>query len=419
MTRNLPSSSEAAGRHGTATRPRLFLATFVPLLGLYLLTATWTLPYHIDPFSNILPAWNIAETGSFHLDEHTQLADPDYVRNIAWIAPAKDSVASQYPPGAALLAAPLYAVWPEDAVTRTVAGENNPDAAPVAVLVPPLGPAAIVAAVAVAAAMGFLALAFLTLGGSSRMALVAAYVAGLGTSAWSVAADKLWQHGPAMMWIALGIVLAAARPLGSGLAFGFAVLTRPPTALIPAAIGIYRTWKERTLRPGLLIGIGATAGLATFLVYNKAIFGSFSFSAGYGTFFQDEALSTDLVGYARNVLGGAFSPANGFLIWSPFLLVLLPGLRSAWQVAPSWVRGSALGGMLYLLLQYKANRYSGGSGFFAYRYPLEALTAAAPLLYLSFREWVAKRPGSTRVFVWLVGMSVAVHSLGALGLVSM
>ncbi len=400
------------------SRPRLFLAVFTPLLVVYLATATWTTPYHIDPFSNVLPAWNLAESGSFHLDEHTQLADPQYFQNIAWVVPAGDSVASQYPPGAALLAAPLYAVWPDDARVTTLVGENKPDAAPVEIAVPPLGPAAIVAAAAVAAAMGFLALGFSSLGGSTRLVLTAAYLAGLGTAAWSVAADSLWQHGPGMMWIALGLALAA-RPLGSGLAFGAAILTRPPAALVPAAIGLYRSWRERTLRPALLIGAGAATGLVLFLLYNQAVFGNLSLSAGYGTGFQDTALDANVAWYLRNVAGGLLSPTRGFLVWTPFLFVLLPGLRAGWRAAPPWVRGATIGGVLYLLLQYKANRYSGGSGFFAYRYPLEALTAAAPLLYLSFREWVAARPAAVRAFTWTAAVSVAMHALGALDLVSM
>ncbi|NNC41124.1 MAG: hypothetical protein HKN95_10570, partial [Acidimicrobiia bacterium] len=105
---------------------------------------------------------------------------------------------------------------------------------------------------------------------------------------------------------------------------------------------------------------------------------------------------------------------RGFLLWSPFLLVLIPGLRAAWKAAPAWVRGSALGGLVYLLVQYKANRFSGGGGFFTYRYPLEALTAAAPLLYLSYREWVAPRPRIGKAFVALSSASIVVHGLGSI-----
>jgi alpha-1,2-mannosyltransferase len=376
----------------------------------------WSPPNHIDPFTNRVTAWSLGTRGTFILDDHVHLTDPDYYGNLAWIVPTDeggDRAASQYPPGAALLAAPLYAVWPDDARLQSLSGLNRPDVAPVELLIPPIAPAAITASLAVAVAIGLLGLAFRRLTDAPGVALAGAYVAGLGTSAWSVAADRLWQHGPAMLWIALALVLTTRHVVGSGFAWGAAVLTRPPIAVIAAATGLYRGWKERSIRPAILTGIGALVGVGLFLAYNQAVFGSFSISAGYGTTFQDRALDGDLTGYAKNVFLGVFSASRGFLIWSPFLVVLIPGLPPAWRAAPSWVRGSAIGGLLYLLIQYKANRFSGGSGFYSYRYPLETLTAAAPLLFLSFKEWVAPRPRASRVFVALAIASVVIHAVGA------
>ncbi len=391
-----------------------FLLIAAPLLAIYLPTATWSQPDHIDSFTNVLTAWELGTDGSFRLDDHVQLADPDYYRYVAWVVPAGDSAASQYPPGTALLAAPLYAIWPTQAELIEVGGTNRPDIAPVEMLHPSLAPAAITASVAVAAAIGLLGVTFRRFANNSPMALTAAYLAGLGTSAWSVAADQLWQHGPGMLWIALAVFLSERHTTASGFAYGAAILTRPPTAVIAAATGLYRSWKERTLRPAVQIGIGALTGLGLFVAYNNLIFGSPSLSAGYGTSFQERTLSGDLATYAANIFLAAFSATRGLLIWSPFLLMLIPGLRAAWKAAPAWVRGSALGGLFYLLLQYKANRYSGGGGFFAYRYPLEALTAAAPLLFLSFREWIAPRPDATRVFAFLAKASIAMHAVGGI-----
>ncbi len=392
---------------------RFFLLIFTPLLALYLATTMWSPPNHIDPFTNRVTAWSLGTQGTFILDDFVHLTEPDFLGNIAWIVPAGESAASQYPPGTALLAAPLYAVWPQNADLESLSGLNRPDVAPVELLIPPIAPAAITASLAVAAAIGLLGVAFRRLDSTSGFALAGAYVAGLGTSAWSVAADRLWQHGPAMLWIALALVLARRRVLASGFAFGAAVLTRPPTAVIAAATGLYRGWKERSIRPVVLTGVGALVGVGLFLAYNQAVFGSLSISAGYGTTFQDRALDGDLASYAKNVFLGVFSASRGFLIWSPFLLVLIPGLPAAWKAAPSWVRGSAIGGLLYLLIQYKANRFSGGSGFYSYRYPLEMLTAAAPLLYLSFKEWVEPRPRPLRIFLALAIASVVIHGVGA------
>jgi hypothetical protein len=87
----------------------------------------------------------------------------------------------------------------------------------------------------------------------------------------------------------------------------------------------------------------------------------------------------------------------------------------AWKAAPSWVRGAAGGAVLYLLLQYKANRYSGGVNFVTYRYPLEALTALAPLLFLSYSKWVKARSRRVTLFVLAVALSIVIHALAALG----
>jgi len=282
----------------------------------------------------------------------------------------------------------------------------------VVILVPPVAPAAIASALSVALAMGFLALTFRRFTGP-RLALGAAYLAGLGTTAWSVAADALWQHGPGMMWIALGLVLCVDHLLSSGLAFGAAILTRPHAALIPAATGLYQSIKQRSVRPAVWIGLGSAAGLALLVVINNALFGEPSISGGYPSTFREQALSFDVPHFLWNVLGALFGPLHGLLIWSPFLIVLVPGLRAAWRAAPGWVRGASLGGVLYLLLQLKANRYSGGGGFAAYRYPLEALTAAAPLLLLAYTEWVAKRPRAARLFSFTVKASICIHAVYA------
>jgi alpha-1,2-mannosyltransferase len=101
-------------------------------------------------------------------------------------------------------------------------------------------------------------------------------------------------------------------------------------------------------------------------------------------------------------------------VWSPFLVVLIPGLRAAWRAASPAARGAALGAVGYLLIQYKANLFAGGSGFFGYRYPLEALVAAAPVLVLSYREWVASRPIAQRLFVALAAMAVALQTVAVL-----
>lgn len=400
------------GRVGQLSDIRFAMAIAVPLFLLFLVTATRSLPYHIDAFTNVLTAYEVGAEGSFYLDEHDHLTSLEAHRNVAWVVDARDSVASQYPPGAALIAAPIYAVWPGEASPTVVRGSNDPEAGPFDVVLPPFLPAAIAASFAVSVSLGALGVVFRRFGGA-RAAVSGVAVAGLGTTAWSVASNQLWQHGPAMMWIALGLAFSAGSALAAGFAFGGAILTRPPTAVIAAATGLLMAWRERRFSIALRVGLGSLAGLAAVVAFNAWIFGEASISGGYGDGFNQNAVSGDALLFGKNVFLGLVSPTRGVLVWSPFLLLLMPGLRAAWKAAPGWVRGAALGGALYLLIQWKAGRYSGGGGYVGYRYPLEALTAAAPLLFLSYTEWVAKRPLAGRVFTWLAVLSVAAHGSAA------
>ena len=386
----------------------------IPLFGIYFATATTSLPYHIDALTNVLTGWHVAARGSIYLDESPDLANPASFRNVGWfVRTPRGHVVSQYPPGAALIAIPFYTADRQS--TRMILyGNNDPDAPGVTLDLPSLIPAAAAASFATALAMALLALVSLQFLSPAR-AMVASYVAGLGTGAWAVASDSLWQHGPGMLWIALALYLTVRKhQVGAGLAFGMAILTRPHLALIAAAVGIAIGLARRSFRPVLEVGIGSSIGLAALLVYNRVVFGAFSVTGGYGTGFTEQAVHSSATWYLRNIAGAFVDPTRGLLIWTPFLIVLIPGLVRAWKAAPAWVKGAAIGGLLYLLLQLKANRFSGGTGFFAYRYPLEFLTAAAPLLVLAYREWISDHKLRTRVFQLAVLFSVFAQATGAI-----
>jgi hypothetical protein len=78
------------------------------------------------------------------------------------------------------------------------------------------------------------------------------------------------------------------------------------------------------------------------------------------------------------------------------------------------VRSSAVAGVVYAIVQLRANGWDGGLDYFGSRLLLETLVLASPLLVLAFREFVLP---SVRAFRWLVGVvllgSVVLHGLGA------
>jgi hypothetical protein len=183
---------------------------FAMLVVLYLLTATWRLPYGVDPFSNALTGWAIATTGSPVIDSVEPLLYDGDRGFVAWIVPGTAGPVSQYPPGAALTTVPAY--WASRAGLQpvTFVGPPGSDLDPVRIEVPPVWPATLSAVVTTAAALLVLALTLERLGLSRGPASLAALVAGLATSAWSIASGKSWMHGPAMLSVALA-GLAASR----------------------------------------------------------------------------------------------------------------------------------------------------------------------------------------------------------------
>ncbi len=84
----------------------------------------------------------------------------------------------------------------------------------------------------------------------------------------------------------------------------------------------------------------------------------------------------------RNIADMLCPRQNGMLLWSPVVIVALLGLaRGRGRHAASGLGGRRSRGSCYLLVHLRLNRASGGLPY-DYRYPLEALTLAAPALVL-------------------------------------
>ena len=129
---------------------RFFLVVLAPVLAIYLATASWTSVASSDPYANMMTAWQMANNGTvvFHdLGPYVPLRG-----QISWIVEGPEGQVSQYPPGAAMLAVPLYAV---DGGDLEVIPQGDPrrdgtyyEDLPVDVLLPPLWPGAAVGGVA-------------------------------------------------------------------------------------------------------------------------------------------------------------------------------------------------------------------------------------------------------------------------------
>lgn len=169
------------------------------------------------------------------------------------------------------------------------------------------------------------------LGGASRMSRRLALVIALGfafaTPAWSISTRALWQHGPAMLFLALGLVAAvklqrrpesagAARIFGASLAAAYVV--RPSNAIAVVVFCLWVLAQHRRQTVAFLAG-AATIAVPWFVV-NMAAYGLLFppyYSAGR------ISLHSDVV---EAVLANLVSPARGIFVFSPILLLALAGV---------------------------------------------------------------------------------------------
>jgi hypothetical protein len=389
---------------------------FLPVLTICLLvfavTADWDGPDHIDPYTNALTAWYLATTGSPVMTEHQAATDQAHRGNLPWVVMSPRGPISQYPPGTAVLAVPISAVWPGTLVPARMGGTTRPDAAMVDFPVAPRAPSIIVGVVSSALAAAMVASIATAVRADPLQGLVAGLVYGCCTGLWSVASQQLWQHGPGAMFVA-GSVLAASknRLVVSGGLAAASVLVRPHLVLIAVGISVALAVDRRSVRPLLEIGGPTAVGVLALLTYNHWIWGELTISGGYGASFVTNLQSADLASFLRNVGLAFLDWRQGLLTVSPMLVALFAGLPFVFRKAPPWARGAAIGSVVYLLVQLKANRFTGGGGFFGYRYPIEPLAGASAVLYLAWADWVAPRSRWNKAFrygciVALVGQGI-------------
>ncbi|HZV25678.1 MAG TPA: hypothetical protein VFG00_05240 [Acidothermaceae bacterium] len=359
-----------------------FLVGFIAF-AVFAATARYHDPQNNDAHATAVAAWQLAHHGNATLTAfHGQLP---------WLFRVHGRDVTNRLPGTIFWATPFYALM----------GSGSSA---------PIYPSAIaaVSASACAAAFAFSLCCRLV---SRRIAVVAAGLFAFATGTWTVSADELWTHGPAQAAVLLTLILAIRNQwLLAGLPAGFAILVRPHlgvVALVLAAAAVTRTKQARPL----LIGVGAAAGGAILLAYNHALWGGISIFGGYNqpVMASGHKLTALIVGFA----GDLVSPERGVLVMTPALLLLLPGTRAAWRVAPDWVRWATVAGFAYLVLQLWGIRFGGGDGFYSYRTTLETLTLCVPLMTLMWREWTSKTRIRRASFAALATTSVALHAFGA------
>jgi hypothetical protein len=255
-------------------------------------------------------------------------------------------------------------------------------------------------------------------------ALPATALLAFGTCLWTVAAQALWQHGPAVFFVMAGfhaLLSAEAAPASpafpsflrsawAGLMLGAGAAVRPTAALFGGAAGVAALVRGRWAEAaGLAAGAALPVGLT--MLYNRVHF-SDAAMGGYGGEAGAEGWSTPLW---LGLSGLLTAPSRGLLVHSPALLLVPAGL---WAL----LRNRDLPGRTLILawsaagaglLVSSAMWYAWWGGWcFGPRLILEAMPVGCLLFALGLER---AAPSARRVWVALVGLSVFIHAVGILG----
>jgi len=139
-----------------------------------------------------------------------------------------------------------------------------------------------------------------------------------GTTTFSVAARGIWQHGPSLLFLTIGIWLLAppasvVRIALAAFPLGFAVWNRPPNGLLVLPLAVYVLWRERRA----FIPFIAVAAIPAALMgwYSLHYWGSITNLGQYpaGDWFRGRV--------AGGVAGLLFSPNRGLLVFTPLFAV--------------------------------------------------------------------------------------------------
>ena len=250
---------------------------------------------------------------------------------------------------------------------------------------------------------------------ATLLALLFAY----GTAAWSTGSRALWQHGPAMLLLAIALYFLARRRAHPRLVawtavpLAIAYFVRPVTSIVVAAVAVYILLHHRNAFPRWCLLTVATA--APFLIYNFAIY--HRILQPYFTHQMFLPLSPESIPRFLNAMAGqCVSPSRGLLIFSPFFICAFAGvwfaIRRNWETPLVYYLASAIA-LHWVVISAFADWTAGFC--FGPRYFSEITPLLMFFLVPAVQEY-AKR-GKPKLalagFILCVGISVFIHMRGA------
>ncbi len=163
-----------------------------------------------------------------------------------------------------------------------------------------------------------------------RWAVAVALAFALGTPAWSTASRAMWQHGPSMLCIAVGLLCALRAQsgqrgwMGMGAAFAASYAMRPTDSIVIIVMAVWVVVAQR--RHLLAVVAGALPPLVILVSVNLAVYHQ-ALSPYYTGGQSFDVSGTMAVALAGNLV----SPARGLFIFCPLVVLSVVGVVVRWR----------------------------------------------------------------------------------------
>jgi len=251
----------------------------------------------------------------------------------------------------------------------------------------------------------------------SLSSLAVTFIFAFCTSSWSTASRALWQHGPSMLMLSIGVYLllvAKNKPwivqfVGIPLAFSYVVRPTNSLSIIAISVFIFIKYRQYFLP---FVAWGLTIGIP-FILYNLSIYRQI-----LSPYYQPSRLGSSSY-FMEALLGNLISPSRGLFVFTPIFLFSLGGVIWLFKVK----RISALDYCLLaiLILHWLSISsfphwwagYSFGPRFFSDMIPYFIYFLVRMMQGIETINWNRTKLFIVSIFVSFTMISLFIHYRGA------
>lgn len=266
------------------------------------------------------------------------------------------------------------------------------------------------ASIVTAASVAFFFLALSNMVARRSTAVTGTLVYAFATTAFSVAARGMWQHGPSLLFLTIALWLLtrgdALSVALSGLPLGFGVFNRPVNLLIVAPLAAYVLWRHR--RAFLPFCAAAAVPAVLMAWYSVHYWGTVTTLGQYpsGDWFLGH--------FGPGLAGLLVSPSRGLLVFTPlFVFSFIAMFAIARRPSRDPLFAAMTVGVIATILLYSKWYMWWGGNSFGYRLLTELVPFLAIFLAVGWERFFAAR----RLLYPLLGLAAAfslyIHFLGA------